>query len=135
MSEHDDMHVYDKAGFAADETKVVDLAERRSPRATRDATPDDDGEVGDSDADLFWSGDANDPANELYRANNRREAALYPGDLLPLKRALQRAGYGVWWVKPGKRINVGDRVMSVDEFRDMARRVRREARLAAKAAA
>lgn len=65
-----------------------------------------------------WRSDEYDPV--LFAENNDRELALW-GDLLPAKRILQRRGFGVWWASHAqRRVNVGDRVVSVAEFKRMA---------------
>jgi hypothetical protein len=65
-----------------------------------------------------WDDDGTDAA--LFAENNEREQKLW-GDLLPAKRVLQRRGFGVWWAdKAKRRINVGEQVVSVTEFKKMA---------------
>jgi len=57
---------------------------------------------------------------ELRAENDARELKLW-GRLLPAKRVLQRRGFGVWWAdRKRRRINVGDQVVSVTEFKRMA---------------
>lgn len=61
----------------------------------------------------------------LSAENNKRERALW-GKLLNDKRTLQRRGFGVWWV--GRKINVGNLVLTVKQFKEMAERERRLAK-------
>jgi hypothetical protein len=94
----------------------------------------------DAVAALHWGSD--EAERELFAASNRRELALWR-DLLPAKRVLQRAGWGVWFVDAkgrfagGRRtawIAVGSKTVDVETFRLMAERERRLAAAETRAA-
>lgn len=72
------------------------------------------------DALIPYGLDDNENDAALFAENNAREKKLW-GKLLPAKRILQRRGFGVWWADRAKRrINVGDQVVGVTEFKRMA---------------
>src|SRR5262245_16970351 len=81
-------------------------------------------------AQPVWSGED----DALTAENNARELRLW-GDLLPAKRRLQRMGLGVWYTDAAGRfagrktawINVGGKVVNVEQFIETAERARRVA--------